>query len=45
MALLVFSALQPVVYEDLQQLPIKLKIGNREIDATRYVCQTLGLKH
>lgn len=42
--LLVFSALQTVVYEELQQLPKKLKIGDQEIGATRYVCQTLPFK-
>lgn len=42
--LLVFSALQPVAYEELQHLPKKLKIDNQEIEATRCVCQTLPLK-
>lgn len=40
----VFSALQPVVYEELLQLPKKLKIDNREIEATRFVCQMRLLK-
>lgn len=42
--LLVFSVLQPVVYEELQQLPKKLKINNQEIEATRFVCQMRLLK-
>lgn len=43
--LLVFSGLQPVVYEDLQTLPTKLKIDNKEIKATRYSGQKLCLRH
>lgn len=42
--LLVFSVLQPVVYQELQQLPKKLKIDNQEIEATRFVCHMWLLK-
>lgn len=44
LTLLVSSALQPVLYEEQQQLPKKLKINNREIGVIRWVCQTPPLK-